>query len=88
MYYDDFIFFQFLREELKYDRDYEKRQENFHRNNDNQVSVRELWETWVRSEVHNWTVEQTAEWIGVFVGLPQYQDKFNQLVINGTYLPR
>lgn len=52
------------------------------------MSVRELWETWVRSEVHNWTVDQTAEWIGTFVGLPHYQDKFSQLEINGTYLPR
>ncbi|ODM93454.1 Stromal interaction molecule [Orchesella cincta] len=78
----------FLREELKYDRDYEKRQENFHRNNDNQVSVKELWEIWVKSEVHNWTVDHTAEWISLFVGLPQYQEKFIQLAINGTFLPR
>ncbi|CAL8115482.1 unnamed protein product [Orchesella dallaii] len=79
---------EFLREELKYDRDYEKRQENFHRNNDNQVSVKELWEIWVKSEVHNWTVDHTAEWISLFVGLPQYQEKFIQLAINGTFLPR
>jgi len=79
---------EFLREELKYEKDYERRQKAFHLNNDNQVTVRELWETWVKSEVHNWTVEQTAEWLSVFVGLPQYQQIFTQLSINGTYLPR
>lgn len=79
---------QFLREELKYDKGYEKRQENFHRNNDYQISVRELWEIWVRSEVHNWTVEQTVEWIGTFVGLESYMEKFVLLEVNGTYLPR
>ena len=81
------ISFQFLREELKYEKDYEKRQKAFHQNNDNQVTVRELWETWVKSEVHNWTVDQTVEWLSTFVGLPQYQSTFTEKLINGTYLP-
>ncbi len=43
--------FQFLREELKYDSGYEKRHKTFHYNDDTQISVKELWEAWLRSEV-------------------------------------
>lgn len=42
---------QFLREELKYDSGYEKRQKAFHFNDDMHISVKELWEAWLRSEV-------------------------------------
>lgn len=44
---------QFLREELKYDSGYEKRHKTFHYNDDTQISVKELWEAWLRSEVSN-----------------------------------
>jgi len=71
-----------------YEKDYEKRQKAFHRNNDNQISVKELWEAWVRSEVHNWTVDETVEWLSSFVSLPQYDKKFIMLAVNGTFLPR
>lgn len=47
-----FFFFQFLREELKYDSGYEKRHKTFHYNDDTQISVKELWEAWLRSEVN------------------------------------
>ncbi|KAL9695668.1 hypothetical protein quinque_014953 [Culex quinquefasciatus] len=46
----------FLREELKYDSGYEKRHKAFHFNDDMHISVKRLWEAWLRSEVHNWTV--------------------------------
>lgn len=42
---------QFLREELKYDSGYEKRHKAFHYNDDMHISVKELWEAWLRSEV-------------------------------------
>ncbi|KAJ9599061.1 hypothetical protein L9F63_010453, partial [Diploptera punctata] len=41
---------EFLREELKYEEGYERRQKAFHRNDDMHISVRELWEAWIRSE--------------------------------------
>lgn len=78
---------QFLREELKYEKNVENRQKAFHRDDDNQVSVRELWESWVKSEVHNWTIDQTVEWLSVFVGLPKHKEKFLNRSINGTVLP-
>ena len=53
-------FLQFLREELHYTGGHERRQKSFHRNDDMHISVLELWDIWTRSEVHNWTVEQTT----------------------------
>ncbi|CAG7823613.1 unnamed protein product [Allacma fusca] len=79
---------EFLREELKYEGDYENRQKKFHQNDDNHISVRELWESWVRSEVHNWTIAQTSEWLTLFVGLPQYSQNFIDNAVNGSFLPR
>lgn len=78
----------FLREELQYDSGYEKRQRAFHHNDDMHISVKELWEAWLRSEVHNWTVEQTVEWLSQSVDLPQYQQLFLQHKVTGATLPR
>lgn len=79
---------QFLRQELKYDSGYENRHRVFHFNDDMHISVRELWEAWRRSEVHNWTVEQTTEWLAQSVQLPQYVELFKQHKVTGAYLPR
>ncbi|XP_014255395.1 stromal interaction molecule homolog isoform X1 [Cimex lectularius] len=78
----------FLREELQYESGSERRQKAFHRNDDMHISVKELWEAWVKSEVHNWTVEQTVEWLSVGVGLPQYAQTFISNTVNGATLPR
>ncbi|BFG00058.1 stromal interaction molecule homolog [Drosophila madeirensis] len=78
----------FLREELKYDSGYEKRQRAFHFNDDMHISVKELWEAWLRSEVHNWTIEQTTDWLAQSVQLPQYVDLFKLHKVTGASLPR
>ncbi|KAB0799344.1 hypothetical protein PPYR_07224 [Photinus pyralis] len=78
----------FLREELQYNSGYERRQKAFHRNDDMHISVKELWEAWLRSEVHNWTSQQTSEWLAINVELPQYVNNFLQYNINGAMLPR
>nr|QZZ63291.1 stromal interaction molecule-like protein [Leptinotarsa decemlineata] len=78
----------FLKEELKYNSGAEKRQKNFHRNDDYHISVRELWEAWLKSEVHNWTVEQTTDWLTTYVELPQYVPKFLENRVTGANLPR
>lgn len=80
--------FQFLREELKYDSGYEKRHKAFHFNDDMHISVKELWEAWLRSEVHNWTVDQTTEWLAQSVQLPQYVRLFRMHKVTGKVLPR
>uniref|UniRef100_A0A8D8PS11 Stromal interaction molecule homolog n=1 Tax=Cacopsylla melanoneura TaxID=428564 RepID=A0A8D8PS11_9HEMI len=79
---------EFLREELKYDDGAEKRQKAFHKNDDMHVSVKELWDVWIKSEVHNWTVEQTADWLATSVELPQYVPIFIMNRVTGAQLPR
>nr|CAD7599914.1 unnamed protein product [Timema genevievae] len=79
---------EFLREELKYEQGYERRQRAFHFNDDMHISVRELWEAWIRSEVHNWTVEQASEWLATNVELPQYIPTFILHRVTGATLPR
>ncbi|XP_068240652.1 stromal interaction molecule homolog isoform X16 [Palaemon carinicauda] len=78
----------FLKEELQYAKGYEKRQKVFHYNNDQYISVRELWSIWKKSEVHNWTVEQTVAWLAETVELKQYAQKFYENAVNGSVLPR
>lgn len=77
-----------MREDLKLDSGYEKRQKAFHQNDDMHISVKELWEAWLRSEVHNWTIEQTVEWLTINVGLSQYAQNFIQHKVTGASLPR
>ncbi|XP_030750761.1 stromal interaction molecule homolog isoform X1 [Sitophilus oryzae] len=78
----------FLKEELKYNSGTEKRQRAFHRNNDMHISFEELWEAWLKSEVHNWTVEQTTDWLKRNVDLPQYVPNFESHKVTGANLPR
>jgi stromal interaction molecule 1 len=52
------------------------------------ISVKELWEAWLKSEVHNWTVEQTTDWLIQSVQLPQYVGLFKKYKITGSVLPR
>ena len=78
---------QFLRQELHYEGGHERRQKAFH-HDDTHISVRELWHIWIGSEVHNWTTEQTVDWLTNFVNLPQYVSHFQLHDINGTKLPR
>lgn len=77
---------QFIREELQVENGYEK-QRAFH-GNDKHITVDELWRAWKVSEVHNWTLEETLEWLKNSVKLPQYADLFTQNQIDGTTLPR
>ena len=52
------------------------------------VSVQELWEAWIQSEVHNWTAQQTCDWLEVSVRLPQYARSFIDYKVTGALLPR
>ncbi|XP_018020213.1 stromal interaction molecule 1 isoform X3 [Hyalella azteca] len=78
---------EFLKEELTITDGYNSRQRNLHNNSDRFISVEDLWFIWKRSEVHNWTVEETVTWMSETVGLPQYADTIVSHGINGSYLP-
>lgn len=73
---------------MKYEGGYEKRHRAFHFNDDMHISVKELWEAWLKSEVHNWTLDQTTDWLIQSVQLPQYVNLFKKHKINGRVLPR
>ena len=63
------------------------RQKKFHRK-DSEITVNDLWHTWRKGEVHNWTVTQTVDWLTVNVELPQYAEHFKRHGVNGSLLPQ
>ncbi|XP_022240009.1 stromal interaction molecule homolog isoform X2 [Limulus polyphemus] len=77
---------EFLRDELHYENGYE-RQKSFH-GNDKYISMDELWRSWKLSEVHNWTLEDTIDWLITHVELPQYIQNFQKNAVDGLTLPR
>lgn len=62
------------------------RQKSFHKK-DSEITVKDLWTTWWRSEVHNWTVDQTVEWLDKSCGLSQYEQHFRVHHVTGNKLP-
>ncbi|XP_059409752.1 stromal interaction molecule 2 [Carassius carassius] len=55
---------------------------------DQHITLEELWKGWKSSEVHNWTQEDVVRWLIEFVELPQYEKGFKELRVNGNTLPR
>ncbi|GAA6230297.1 stromal interaction molecule 2 [Lates japonicus] len=60
---------------------------NLHRE-DQHITVEELWKGWKTSEVHNWTMEDTVQWLKESVELPQYEKNFRDFQVTGNTLPR
>ncbi|KAG1714003.1 Stromal interaction molecule [Nymphon striatum] len=77
---------EFLRDELQYANGNERRK-GFHRN-DKHISLSELWQSWMSSEVHNWTIDVTINWLKTSVELPQYAQAFQDNGVNGSWLPQ
>ncbi|XP_015196841.2 stromal interaction molecule 1 isoform X3 [Lepisosteus oculatus] len=76
----------FLREDLNY-HDPKAKHNSFHRE-DQFISVEDLWNSWKASEVYNWTVDEVVEWLITYVELPQYEEAFRKLLLNGSAMPR
>ncbi|XP_073698960.1 stromal interaction molecule 2 [Garra rufa] len=55
---------------------------------DQHITLEELWKAWKSSEVHNWTQEDVLWWLREFVELPQYEKGFKELRVSGNTLPR
>ncbi|XP_064419538.1 stromal interaction molecule 2 isoform X2 [Latimeria chalumnae] len=77
---------EFLREDMKY-KDATNKHSHLHRE-DKHITVEDLWKSWKASEVHNWTLEETLQWLVDFVELPQYVESFTESKVSGTILPR
>ncbi|XP_077984889.1 stromal interaction molecule 2-like isoform X2 [Glandiceps talaboti] len=80
------MIYPFLRDELEYEDNFD-RHNTFH-GDDNFISVDDLWNTWRNSEVYNWTVDETIEWLIHSVDLPQYTETFQNNAVDGPMLPR
>lgn len=78
----------FIRGDLQKDQQQQQmRQTQFHRR-DLEITVKDLWNTWWKSEVHNWTVDQTVNWLVKNVELPQYELNFGRHAVDGAKLPQ
>lgn len=77
---------EFIREDMKY-KDASNKHSHLHRE-DKHITVEDLWKQWKTSEVHNWTLEDTLQWLIEFVELPQYEKNFRDNNVKGTTLPR
>uniref|UniRef100_A0A0N5B3H6 SAM domain-containing protein n=1 Tax=Strongyloides papillosus TaxID=174720 RepID=A0A0N5B3H6_STREA len=65
-----------------------RREKHFHNNNDDSITVDELWENFFLSEERYWDEERMIEWLVNSVKLPQYVDNFRKIKATGIYLPR
>eukprot|EP00062_Callorhinchus_milii_P004998 gi/632943998/ref/XP_007887261.1/ PREDICTED: stromal interaction molecule 2 isoform X1 [Callorhinchus milii] len=77
---------EFIKEDMKY-KDPTSKGNTFHKE-DKHITVKDLWILWKSSEVHNWTVDETVNWLIYFVELPQYAKNFQESNIRGVGLPR
>ncbi|XP_067325100.1 stromal interaction molecule 2 isoform X2 [Anolis sagrei] len=77
---------EFIREDMKY-KDASNKHNHLHRE-DKHITIEDLWKRWKTSEVHNWTLEETLQWLIEFVELPQYEKNFRENNVKGTTLPR
>jgi len=65
----------------------EKRQSQFH-NNDNNISVDDLWKKWMESPVYSWSVDDVVHWLKNTAKLPQYEATFRANKVTGKNMPR
>uniref|UniRef100_A0A915ECW2 SAM domain-containing protein n=1 Tax=Ditylenchus dipsaci TaxID=166011 RepID=A0A915ECW2_9BILA len=80
---------QFLTEDLKIGgSDRARREKAFHHNNDESITVDDLWEAWFQSEERDWTEKEVVEWLKTAVKLPQYTTNFINAKVSGIALPR
>ncbi|XP_042338211.1 stromal interaction molecule 2-like [Plectropomus leopardus] len=76
---------QFIIEDMKQQQT--NKHNNLHRE-DQHITVEELWRSWKTCEVHNWTVEDSVQWLKESVELPQYEKNFRDFGVTGNTLPR
>ncbi|KAF7636375.1 SAM domain-containing protein [Meloidogyne graminicola] len=78
----------FLTEDFKFgESDRQKREKAFHEN-DESITIDDLWEAWFQSDVREWGEKQVIDWLVNGVKLPQYVNNFMKEGIVGTDFPR
>lgn len=64
------------------------REKAFHQNNDELITVDDLWEAWFQSEERDWNEQEVIQWLVNVVRLPQYEASFISKKVTGIALPR
>uniref|UniRef100_A0A915PZP6 SAM domain-containing protein n=1 Tax=Setaria digitata TaxID=48799 RepID=A0A915PZP6_9BILA len=86
---DRFESTDFLKEDMQLGGlDRAQRERAFHHNNDELITVVDLWEAWFASEERSWTTADMVSWLENTVRLPQYTAVFIGMEIDGRALPR
>lgn len=68
--------------------DRSRRERAFHHNNDDSITVDDLWESWFQSDERMWENEEVVEWLTNAVKLPQYTANVVAAKTSGIALPR
>ncbi|KAK0418249.1 hypothetical protein QR680_013457 [Steinernema hermaphroditum] len=79
----------FIREDMNLGgSDRARREKAFHHNNDESITVDDLWESWFESDERSWSDHEVIDWLSKVVGLPQYANNFMAAKVTGIALPR
>uniref|UniRef100_A0AC35TM86 SAM domain-containing protein n=1 Tax=Rhabditophanes sp. KR3021 TaxID=114890 RepID=A0AC35TM86_9BILA len=78
----------FLTADLHISSDRLKREKHFHNNDDDSITVDDLWDTWFVSEERYWNEERIVEWLTNSVKLPQYVPNLLKAHVKGMHLPQ
>uniref|UniRef100_A0A1I8AAN1 SAM domain-containing protein n=1 Tax=Steinernema glaseri TaxID=37863 RepID=A0A1I8AAN1_9BILA len=79
----------FLKEDMNLrGSDRARREKAFHHNNDDSITVEDLWEAWFESDERSWGEREVVDWLTNIVGLPQYANNFMAAKVTGIALPR
>ncbi|TKR67664.1 hypothetical protein L596_023780 [Steinernema carpocapsae] len=86
---DRFESTDFLKEDMNLGgSDRARREKAFHHNNDDSITVDDLWESWFESNERAWGEQELVDWLTNSVGLPQYAPNFAEKKVTGMALPR
>lgn len=54
---------------------------------DGRITEAEFWDSWIQSDVHNWTNAEMLSWLKYDCELPQYSSNFHTMNISGAVFP-
>ena len=66
----------------------ESRESSYFHNNDDHISVDDLWKRWLESPAYTWTVDDVIKWLDNTVRLPQYAHIFRKKLVDGKNMPQ
>jgi len=77
---------QFIRDE-DFKKSSGKNLPGFETDKDGIITQSEFWDTWAKSSVHNWTVDQMVDWFDTHLKMSQFSKNLVKYGISGCALP-